>query len=105
MTMTPDRHTKYAPEHGMRAQGLAYGRLEAEWRAAGRAARGATRGGIRHPPQRSTPEAREALLESFRRLNGTVAGGSWTEQGQVVLQMAILETLLSIEEKLAAPYG
>jgi len=43
-------------------------------------------------------------LESFRRLNGTLGGGSWTEQGQVVLQIAILETLLSIEEKLAAPH-
>ena len=27
-----------------------------------------------------------------------MAGGSWTELGQVVLQMAILETLISIEE-------
>ena len=77
MTMTPDRQTKYAPEHGMGRQGLAYDRLRTEWQAAGRAVPGATWGGIRQPPQRSTPEAREALLESFRRLNGTVAGGSW----------------------------
>jgi hypothetical protein len=105
MTMTPDRQTKYAPEHGLGRQGLAYDRLRTEWQAAGRTVPGASLGGIVQQPRRSSPQAREALLESFRRLNGTLAGGSWTEQGQVVLQMAILETLLSIEEKLAAPYG
>jgi hypothetical protein len=96
MTMTPDRQANYAPEHGLGCQGLAYDRLRTEWQAAGRAVQ---------QPRPSSPEARGALLESFRRLNGTLGGGSWTEQGQVVLQMAILETLLSIEEKLAAPYA
>lgn len=105
MTMTPDRQAKYAPEHGLGRQGLAYDRLRTEWQAAGRAVPGATWGGAMQQPRRSSLEAREAILESFRRLNGTLGGGSWTEQGQVVLQMAILETLLSIEEKLAAPYG
>ena len=105
MTMTPDRQAIYAPEHGLGRQGLAYDRLRTEWQAAGRAVPGATWDGAGQQLRRSTPEARGALLESFRRLNGTLAGGSWTERGQVVLQMAILETLLSIEEKLAAPYG
>jgi hypothetical protein len=105
MTMTPDRQANYAPEHGLGCQGLAYDRLRTEWQAAGRAVPGATWGGVVQQPRPSSPEARGALLESFRRLNGTLGGGSWTEQGQVVLQMAILETLLSIEEKLAAPYG
>jgi len=31
----------------------------------------------------------------------SVMGGNWEEYGQVVLQMAILDTLLSIEEKLS----
>ena len=105
MTMTPDRQARYAQEHGPGRQGLAYDRLRTEWQAAGRAVPGATWGGAVPQPRRSSLEARGALLESFRRLNGTLGGGSWTEQGQVVLQMAILETLLSIEEKLAAPYG
>jgi len=30
----------------------------------------------------------------------SVFGGNWEEYGQIVLQMAILDTLLSIEEKL-----
>jgi hypothetical protein len=113
MTMAPDRQAKYAPEHGLGCQGPAYDRLRTEWQAAGRAVPGAagravpgaTRGGVVQHPRRSSPEARGAILESFRRLNGTLGGGAWTEQGQVVLQMAILETLLSIEEKLAAPHG
>ena len=104
MTMTPDWQAKCAPEHGMRRQGLAYDRLRNEWQAAGRSVPGATWGGVVQQPRRSSLEARGAILESFRRLDGTLGGGSWTEQGQVVLQIAILETLLSIEEKLAAPH-
>jgi len=104
MTMTPQR-ANYTPEHGLGHQGLAYDRLMTEWQAAGRAVPGAAWDGVMQQPRPSSPEARGALLESFRRLNGTRGDGSWTEQGQVVLQMAILETLLSIEEKLAAPYG
>ena len=104
MTMTPQR-ANYTPEHGLGQQGLAYDRLRTEWQAAGRTVPGATWGGVVQQPRPSSPEARAALLESFRRLNGTLDDGSWTEQGQVVLQMAILETLLSIEQKLTAPYG
>jgi len=104
MKMTPDRQAKYAPEPGLGGQGPAYDRLRSEWQAAGRSVPGATWRGVGQQPRRSSLEARGAILESFRRLNSTLGGGSWTEQGQVVLQMAILETLLSIEEKLAAPH-
>src|SRR5262249_3104624 len=57
MTMTPDRQAKYAPEHGLGRQGLAYDRLRTEWQAAGRAVPGATWGGIMQQPRRSSPEA------------------------------------------------
>ena len=103
MKMTPDRQAKYGPEHGL-GRGLAYDRLRSEWQAAGRSVPGATWRGVVQQPQRSSLEARGAILESFRRLNSTLDGGSWTEQGQMVLQMVILETLLSIEEKLVAPH-
>ncbi|MGO9078484.1 MAG: hypothetical protein ACLQDY_05525 [Streptosporangiaceae bacterium] len=65
---------------------------------------------------RSSPEARARILEMFKRGNrkyalpferdrlavASVMGGNWEEYGQIVLQMAILDTLLSIEELLAA---
>jgi hypothetical protein len=67
------------------------------------------------PPARSTPEVRARILEMFKRGNPkyakpfekdrlaqvSVMGGNWEEYGQIVLQMAILDTLLSIEELLA----
>lgn len=106
MTMTPDRQATYYPEHGLGRQGLAYDRLRTEWQAAGRTVPGAIRDAAGPPLRRSSPEARGALLESFRRLNGSLGGGPPSDQAPVVvLQMAILETLLSIEEKLAAPHG
>ena len=63
----------------------------------------------------STPEKRRQILEMFKRANSKYAkpfdsdrlavtslmGGGWEPYGQVVLQMAILDTLLSIEEKLS----
>jgi hypothetical protein len=39
-------------------------------------------------------------FESDRLAMASVMGGNWEEYGQVVLQMATLDTLLSIEEKL-----
>ena len=65
-------------------------------------------------PSKSTPEVRARILEMFKRGNPkyakpfeedrlaqvSVLGGNWEEYGQVVLQMAILDTLLSIEELL-----
>jgi hypothetical protein len=69
------------------------------------------------PPQgRSAPETRARILEMFRRGNRKYAlpferdrlavasffGGNWEEYGSIVLQMAILDTLLSIEELISA---
>jgi hypothetical protein len=65
-------------------------------------------------PARSSPEVRARILQMFKRGNRkyakpfeqdrlamvSVMGGNWEEYGQVVLQMAILDTLLSIEELL-----
>ena len=66
------------------------------------------------PPPRSSPEARARILQMFKRGNRKYAlpfegdrlaltsflGGNWEEYGQIILQMAILDTMLSIEEKL-----
>lgn len=66
-------------------------------------------------PARSSPEARARILAMFKRGNrkyalpfegnrlavASFAGGNWEENGQIALQMAILDTLLSIEEKLS----
>jgi hypothetical protein len=64
---------------------------------------------------RTPPEIRERILAMFKKANGKygkpfdkdrlvaasfVGTESWSDYGQVVLQMAILDTLLSIEEKL-----
>ena len=63
---------------------------------------------------RTSPETRARILEMFKHANPkyakpfdkdrlavlSVMGGNWEEYGQVVLQMAILDTLLSIEELL-----
>jgi hypothetical protein len=64
---------------------------------------------------RTPPEIRERILAMFKKGNSKYAKPfdkdrlavasfigteSWAEYGQVVLQMAILDTLLSIEEKL-----
>ena len=63
---------------------------------------------------RTPPEARARILAMFKKVNSkyekpfekdrlawaSLAGGNWEEYGQIVLQMAILDTLLSVEEKL-----
>jgi hypothetical protein len=64
---------------------------------------------------RTPPVIRERILAMFKKANGKYAKPfdqdrlavasligteSWAEYGQVILQMAILDTLLSIEEKL-----
>jgi hypothetical protein len=65
-------------------------------------------------PARTSPAARARILEMFKRGNrkyalpfekdrlavASIMGGNWEEYGQIVLQMAILDTLLSIEEHL-----
>ena len=64
---------------------------------------------------RTPPGTRARILEMFKRSNrkyalpfeqnrlavASIMGGDWEEYGQIVLQMAILDTLLSIEEKLS----
>lgn len=65
--------------------------------------------------QRSSPETRARILAMIKKANSKYAKPfekdrlagvsllgteSWADYGQVVLQMAILDTLLSIEEKL-----
>ena len=116
--MTPEQEAGYALNYGgeksslsMAAQ-LVYDRLVAE-------------GGARTPTPpvdplggittRTPPEVRERILAMFKKANSKYAKPfdkdrlavasligteSWSEYGQVVLQMAILDTLLSIEEKL-----
>jgi hypothetical protein len=122
---TPEQEAEYALKHdlgrahlSMAAQ-LAYDRLTGE--------RGTTSPdqplpeslgpSATAPPARSSPEVRARILEMFKRLNSkyarpfendrlavaSFAGGNWEEYGAIVLQMAILDTLLSIEEKLSAP--
>jgi hypothetical protein len=63
---------------------------------------------------RTPPEVRERILEMFKSANSkyakpfekdrlawaSVLGGNWEQYGAIVLQVAILDTLLSIEEKL-----
>jgi hypothetical protein len=115
--MTPEEEAGYALDNGLGRQGLsmgaqmAYDRLRAEREAAGIM----TADQPRIPP-RSSPEVRAAIAGMFksgtgkyaRPFNGdnlagvSIFGGDWQEYGQVVLQVAILDTLLSIEEKLAA---
>jgi len=116
--MTPEQEAGYSLNYGgeksslsMAAQ-LVYDRLVAE-------------GGARTPTPpvdplggittRTPPEVRERILAMFKKANSKYAKPfdkdrlavasligteSWSEYGQVVLQMAILDTLLSIEEKL-----
>jgi hypothetical protein len=63
---------------------------------------------------RTPPEIRERILTMFKEANGKYAKpfakdrlawmsvfvGNWEEYGSIVLQMAMLDTLFSIEEKL-----
>jgi hypothetical protein len=71
------------------------------------------------PKARTSPEVRAQILQMFKRSNSKYAkpfdkdrlaaisifGGNWEEYGQIILQMAILDTLLSIEEKLDGRKG
>jgi hypothetical protein len=71
-------------------------------------------------PARSSPEVRARILQLIKQANpkyakpfernrmagfSLVGTESWAEYGQVVLQMAILDTLLSIEELLMKANG
>lgn len=124
MAMTPTQEAAYALDYNiarsdlpMAAQ-LEYDRLPAEGykTAEGRAGLAAEIAAAkdRFP---STVEARRQILEAIATSNSKYAKPfekgkmaqvslfgteSWSDYGAVVLQMAILDTLLSIEEKLEA---
>ena len=91
-----------------------YARLKAEREAAGPRPRMVP---SLEPEGRTPPEVREKILRLVKKSHPKYAKAftgdrlavvsligteSWADYGQVVLQMAILDTLLSIEEKLAA---
>jgi hypothetical protein len=119
--MTPEQEASYALSYGVdradlpKAAQVEYDRLVQERFFA--ASRGEAE--ARQPPQvpaRSSPQTRARILRMFKQVNSkyakpfendrlavlSVMGGNWEEYGQVVLQMAILDTLLSIEELLVA---
>jgi hypothetical protein len=118
--MTPTQEATYALAYGSSRSSLTpnaqaeYDRLGAEGgpTSASAAAMADPLGGI---TTRTPPEVRERILGMFKKGNSKYAKPfdkdrlssasfigteSWAEYGQVVLQMAILDTLLSIEEKL-----
>ena len=118
--MTPTQEATYALAYGSSRSSLKpdvqaeYDRLVAEPAPASAPAAGMADplGGI---TTRTPPEVRERILAMFKKGNrkyakpfdkdrlssaSFIGTESWAEYGQVVLQMAILDTLLSIEEKL-----
>ena len=123
MPMQPEQEAAYAINFGIsranlgtEAARLAYDRLLAARRAGLSPRETAPSTGAHAPgiPARTPPEVRARILQMFKRGNHKYAlpfekdrlaiasfmGGNWEEYGQVVLQMAILDTLLSIEEQL-----
>src|SRR5207244_2817736 len=118
MAMTPEQEASYALDWGLDRDDLKpaireiYDRMKAE-----RAARSpaAARWVPPEAEGRTPPEVREKVLRLVKKANPKYAKAftadrlamvsiigteSWAEYGQVVLQMAILDTLLSIEELL-----
>jgi len=106
--MTAEQEARHALDHGLGRSGLsmaaqlAYDRMAAD-------------GTPADPPMRTPPEVREKILAMFKqagdryampfsgdRLAAVSLNEPWADYGQVILQMAILDTLLSIEEKLTA---
>jgi hypothetical protein len=122
---TAEQEARYALANGVSRQDLSkaaqvvYDQLKAEREAARTVAPDESPLPPPRTPQRSSPETRANILEMFKRGNAkyakpfekdrlamlSVFGGNWEEYGQIVLQMAILDTLLSIEEKLSALDG
>jgi hypothetical protein len=117
--LTFEQEAAYALDNGVsrddisRGAQIIYDRLKAE-REAGLPGQAAP---VPPVPARSSPETRARILAMFKRGNrkyalpfegnrlalASFAGGNWEEYGQIILQMAILDTLLSIEEKLSSP--
>jgi hypothetical protein len=117
--MTPVEEARYALDFGATRSGLKpeaqaeYDRLVAEDPRYAAVAAGADP--LAGFTTRTPPEIRERILAMFKKGNSKYAKPfdkdrlaaasfigtqSWAEYGQVVLQMAILDTLLAIEEKL-----
>jgi hypothetical protein len=118
--MTPVQEAVYALDFGLSRSDLKpdvqaeYDRLVAEG-GLRRAAAADAADPLAGITTRTPPEIRERILAMFKKTNGKygkpfdkdrlvaasfVGTESWSDYGQVVLQMAILDTLLSIEEKL-----
>lgn len=115
--MTPEEEASYALDFGVSRDDLppdaraAYDRLLRDRPADSPMSPSASPA----PPARSAPDVRAGILQQFKRMNRkyalpfekdrlawvSVAGGNWEEYGSIVLQMAILDTLLSIEELLS----
>jgi hypothetical protein len=114
---TPEDEAAYAIAYGVDRSDLTDpGRLVYDQLMADRAAGVVPRpsASVREIPARTSPEVRARILQMFKTINPKYArpfesrlarasflGGDWEEYGQVVLQIAILDTLLSIEEVLA----
>jgi hypothetical protein len=119
--MTPEQEAAYALDYNVSrsdlstAGQLAYDRLKAVRQTGLPRQPGTPAPSAPATPARSSPEIRARILEMFKRGNrkyalpfekdrlavASVLGGNWEEYGQIILQMAILDTLLSIEEKLS----
>jgi hypothetical protein len=114
---TPEDEASYALAYGVdRSELTDPGRLAYDQLVADRAAGVASRPSAptREIPACTPPDVRARILQMFKTINPKYArpfesrlarasflGGDWEEYGQIVLQMAILDTLLSIEELLA----
>ena len=112
---SPEQEARYAIDHGIPRSELSMGaQLVYDQLTAGQEITYSDADPLAGIEQRSSPEARARILAMFKNANGkyakpfskdrlawtSVFGGNWEEYGQIVLQMAILDTLLSIEEKL-----
>ena len=118
MALSPAAEARYAIDNGIPKEQISeaarqvYDQVRAEM-----AAREGEPPTITGPviPARSSPEVRARILQMIKAANpkyakpfeqnrmapaSFVGTDSWAEYGQVVLQMAILDTLLSIEELL-----
>jgi hypothetical protein len=115
---TPEEEATYALDYGVNRSELSLpGQLAYDQIKTGRETNPAYQPTHDFPPKisaRTPPETRARILQMFKRINPkyakpfdkdrlavlSVMGGNWEDYGQVVLQMAILDTLLSIEELL-----
>jgi len=125
MTLSPVQEAQYALDFGVDRNGLKpdaqaeYDRLVAA-RAAGTPVPAVPYDPLAGVTMRTPPETRERILAMFKKANSkygkpfdkdrlagvsVIGSESWAEYGSVVLQMAILDTLLSIEEKLEKVAG